>query len=147
MRMNIIGSCERYFTPVGRIIVGAFFLLAGIDKIMTFSGKVAWVDSLGYPVASLLIIGAIVVEVGAGAALILGYKRMHAALALALFTLVAAIMFHGPGLWADNPTEQLMFMKNLALMGGLLFMAAHVGQSCCSPDHDHSKDNDPVATL
>ena len=67
------------------------------------------------------------VEVGGGAALLLGLATRSAALALGVFTLVASLFFHA--FWG-MPTDQvfvnqLMFFKNLAIVGGLLALAAH----------------------
>ena len=69
---------------------------------------------------------AIVVEIGAGVALLVGYKTRWAALLLALFTLSAALFFHNYwGVPADQQLmQQLMFSKNLGIAGGLLALAA-----------------------
>jgi putative oxidoreductase len=69
---------------------------------------------------------AIVVEIGGGLALIAGFGTRYAALALALFTLVATFIFHNYwGAPADQAyVQQLMFNKNIAVVGGLLLLAA-----------------------
>jgi putative oxidoreductase len=119
-------TCQTYLEPVGRIIMGAFFLLAGISKFMDLSGTTGYINSVGLPGASVLALTVAAFEVLAGLALITGKYTKYAALLLAGFTLVTGVLFHGPGTWADAPVQQIMFMKNMAIMAGLLFMSAHI---------------------
>lgn len=130
--MKALEKCERYFTPIGRIIIAAFFVMAGLSKMMDVSGTAAYIESAGLPAGTLLTIVAIIIEVGVGGALLIGYKARYAALILAVFTLIISFPFHGPNMWADAPMQQIMFMKNIAIVGGLLFMAAHIGAPCWS---------------
>ena len=129
--MEIIQKCERYFTPIGRIVIGAYFVLSGVDKLMNIPGTAGAIESVGLPAGVLLGVFAAILEVGAGGALVAGYYTKYAALALAAFVLVVSFLFHSPGVWTDNPIQQILFMKNMAIAGGLLFMAAHVGAPCC----------------
>lgn len=110
----------------GRLLLAALFLPAGLAKIGGFAGTVGYIASVGLPLPTLGAILAIVLEVGGGLALLLGFQVRLAALALALFTLVASVVFHA--FWsmpADQVmVQQLMFFKNLAVTGGLLLLAA-----------------------
>lgn len=125
---KLLQKTEAYFAPVGRIIMGAYFLLAGISKVFDVAGTAAYIDSVGLPTAMLLAYAAIVFEIGAGAALMVGLRPKVAALLLAVFTLAITFPFHGPHLWETHQAEQIMFMKNLVIFGSLLFMAAHAGK-------------------
>ena len=86
---------------------------------------VAYVGSVGLPMPSLLAAVTIAVEVLVGLALLVGFKTRWAALILAFFTLLAAVFFHN--FWAAPADQQMMqsinFYKNLAIVGGLLFVA------------------------
>lgn len=111
---------------VGRLLLAALFLPAGLSKISGFEGTVGYIASAGLPMPQWAAIVAIAVEVIAPIALILGWGTRWAALALALFTLVATLGFHN--FWA-MPAEQvmmqqLMFFKNIGVVGGLLVLAA-----------------------
>ena len=110
---------------VGRVLLALMFLLSGIGKIGGFEGTVGYISSVGLPLPSVLAAGALVLEIVAGIALIVGYKTRWAALALALFTIAAAVLFHN--FWAMPPDKQMMqqviFMKNMAVTGGLLMLA------------------------
>ena len=114
-------------TLVARLLLALLFIPAGLSKIGGFSGTVGAIESVGLPLASLGAVLAIVVEVGGGAALLLGLATRSAAVALGVFTLVASLFFHGFwGMPADQVfVNQLMFFKNLAIVGGLLALAAH----------------------
>jgi putative oxidoreductase len=110
----------------GRILLAALFIPAGISKVVGFEGTVGYIASVGLPLATLAAITAIVVELIAGLALLVGYRIKLAAVILAVFTLVATVLFHN--FWAmpadQAYMQQLMFMKNIAVVGGLLMVAA-----------------------
>jgi putative oxidoreductase len=119
-------SLNNPFALVGRILLAALFLLAGFAKLTGFAGTVGYIASKGLPMPAVLAALTMVVELGAGAALLLGYQTRWAALALAGFTLIASFIFHN--FW-DAPADQqmvqnLMFMKNIAITGGLLMVVA-----------------------
>lgn len=112
---------------VGRLLLALLFLPAGISKIAGFAGTAGYIASKGLPLPALGVIIAILVEVGGSLALIAGFRIRIAALALAVFTLVATFVFHNFwGVPADQAmVQQLMFYKNIAVVGGLLLLAAH----------------------
>lgn len=111
---------------LGRALLAVMFLLAGFGKIGGFAGTAAYIASKGLPLPELLAAGTIVLEIGAGLALLLGWKARWAALALAVFTVLASVLFHN--YWAMPADQQrmqmLMFMKNLAVTGGMLMVFA-----------------------
>jgi len=112
-----------------RLLMAALFLPAGIGKLTGFSGTVAYIASTGLPLPELAALAAAIVEIGAGVALVAGYGTRVAALLLAGFTVIASILFHG--FWAvpaaQQMVQQLLFMKNIAVVGGLLSLAAFGG--------------------
>ena len=111
----------------GRVLLALVFLLSGIGKLRGFDGTMAYISSVGLPLAGVLAALALALEIVAGVALILGYRTRWAALALAAFTLVAAFLFHN--FWSmpeqAQVLQQIMFLKNLAIAGGLLMVAAY----------------------
>lgn len=118
---------EKFGPLLGRILIAAMFIPAGFSKIGGFAGTVGYITSKGLPLPEVGAVIAIVVEIGAGLALLAGFKARYAALVLALFTLAASVFFHN--FWAvpeaAKMVQQLMFMKNIAVVGGLLFIAAY----------------------
>jgi len=115
------------------------FIPAGLVKITGFSGTVGYIESVGLPLAAIGAVMTIVIEIISGLALLLGaYTRINA-LALALFTLVASVIFHA--YWAVPADQafmqQLLFFKNIAVVGGLLILAA-AGAGQWSVDHKRS---------
>jgi len=120
-------SLQNLLSLVGRLLLALLFLPAGLMKIGGFAGTVGYIGSVGLPLPTLGAIIAIVVEVGGGLALLAGFGTRVAALALAVFTLVATVIFHA--YWAmpadQAMMQQLMFFKNIAVVGGLLVLAAH----------------------
>lgn len=110
----------------GRILLALMFVLAGFGKITGFAGTVGYMQSKGMPAAEVLAVLTILLEVGGGLALMVGFRTRWAAIALALFTLVASMIFHN--FWAvpeaQRMVQNLMFMKNLSIVGGMLVLAA-----------------------
>lgn len=117
---------QSIYSLVGRLLLAAVFLPAGLSKIAGFAGTVGYIGSVGLPLPTVSAVVAIAVEVLGGLALILGFQTRIAALALAAFTLVATFFFHN--FWtlpeAQQMMQQLMFFKNIGLVGGLLTLAA-----------------------
>lgn len=111
---------------IGRLLLALLFLPAGINKVTGFAGTVGYIASAGLPLPTLGAIIALVVEIAGGLALIAGFGTRLAALVLAVFTLVASFFFHA--YWAVPAAQQfvtqLLFMKNMAVVGGLLTLAA-----------------------
>lgn len=103
-----------------RIFLGQIFLVAGIGKIAAYAGTQAYMAAMGVPGALLPLV--ILLEVGGGLAIIAGWQTRWASIALALFTIAAALIFHRN--FADQ-IQQIMFMKNIAITGGFLLLAAH----------------------
>ena len=109
---------EKATTLIGRILLGHIFLLAGISKIGDYAGTQGYMEAMGVP--GMLLPLVILLEVGAGLALVAGFLTRFAAWALASFSIVAAIIFHTD---FANQMQMIMFMKNFAIAGGLMFVA------------------------
>lgn len=111
---------------IGRILLAVIFLVSGFDKIGGFAGLVGAITSKGLPVPQVFAGATIAIEIGAGLMLVFGWKARWAAFALAVFTAIVTFFFHN--FWAvpeaRRMTEQIQFMKNLALIGGMLMVMA-----------------------
>jgi putative oxidoreductase len=109
----------------GRILLAMMFVIEGFSKIGEFQGTVGYIASGGLPLPGVVAVLTIALEIGGGLALIVGYKTRRAALAFAVFTLLASLLFHNfwavPG--AEKMTQYLFFMKNLAVAGGMFVLA------------------------
>lgn len=114
-------------TPVlliARILLALMFILAGFGKFAGLAGTAGYIASKGLPMPMVLAVLTAALEVLGGLAIAIGFHARIAALALAVFTLLASIIFHN--FWAvpaeQQMVQQLMFMKNLAVAGGLLLV-------------------------
>jgi putative oxidoreductase len=118
---------------VGRILLSALFLLSGLGKIGAYAGTVAYMSSLGVPGGLLPVV--IATEVLGALAIILGWKTRIAALLLAGFSLLTAVIFHTD---FGNQIQMLMFLKNVSIAGGFLLLVAN-GSGPLSIDRRLSK--------
>jgi len=122
----MFASLQNPLALAGRVLLSLMFVLAGIGKIGGFAGTAGYIASKGLPASELLTGLVILLEIGGGVALASGFLSRWAALALAAFTLIASLIFHAYwSLPADQQmAQQLMFIKNIAIIGGLLYVAA-----------------------
>jgi putative oxidoreductase len=108
-----------HLMPFARVLLASLFLVAGFSKIGQYAGTQAHMASAGVPGTLLPLV--ILLEAGGALALIVGFQVRWAALALALFSIVSALLFHFN---LADPIQSLMFLKNLSIAGGLLILAA-----------------------
>lgn len=119
-----MNTFEKPLAIIARILLAAIFIFAGLSKIGGFEGTVGYIASKGLPFPGLIAVLTIALEVLGGIAIVLGYKARIAGFLLAIFTILAAFIFHN--FW-DAPADQayiqnIMFMKNMSMAGGLLLL-------------------------
>ena len=106
---------------VGRVLLAAIFVLSGVGKIFAPEATLGYIASAGLPFPQLAFIGAVLVEVVGGLLLVVGYKTRIAAIALAVFTVAAGLIFHSV---AGDQNHFIHLLKNFAIAGGLLQVVA-----------------------
>jgi putative oxidoreductase len=126
-RATAVAEPTDWVSLAGRLALAALFLWSGYGKLVAIDGNVAYMQAFGLPAAGLLIWGVLVVELVGGAMLATGWNVRWAAVVLAAFTLVATVLFHA---YWNAPADQAMnqqihFMKNIAIIGGLLGIVAY----------------------
>lgn len=102
---------------LGRILMSSLFLMSGIGKLADPVGTQAYIASKALPWPEAAYVIAIVIELGFGTALVLGYRTRIVAAVMAIFTLATGLTFHDN--FAD-PKQLISFMKNIAITGGFL---------------------------
>jgi putative oxidoreductase len=106
--------------PLGRFLIAAMFLVAGLQKSSAYEGTAGYMEAMGVPSEMLPLV--ILLEIGGGLAIIVGWQTRLVATAFAGFSVLSAIIFHWN--FADQ-IQSIMFMKNFAIAGGFLFLVAH----------------------
>ena len=127
--MNTMNPTSAQYNPmfplIGRILLAALFVVAGIGKVTGFAGFAGYLAKLGFPAPEAMAVLAIIFELGGGILLIIGWQTRWVAWALILFTVVATFAAHR--FWdfeaAQRTMQQTQFLKNLAIIGGLLMVA------------------------
>jgi len=120
-------SIQNFAALGGRLLLAAIFVISGINKLSDFSGTAAFMSSAGLPAAEFLLVLTILIEVAGGLMIVLGWYSRQLALMLFLFMIPVTAVFHNP--WAAGDPAQVQqqmihFLKNLAIMGGLLHLSA-----------------------
>ena len=124
-QMGVVSSAirgehvEKVVTIVGRALVAFLFIAAGFAKI--FHAKPYLDHMTRFDVPTFLLPAVIALELGAGLAILVGWRVRDAAGALAIFCVMTAVIFHHQ-LWIS--AELTSFFKDLAISGGLFVMAA-----------------------
>ena len=117
---------KQYGPLAGRILLALIFVISGFEKITDFEGTLRYIASRDMPLPQLAAVGAIAVELGGGILLIVGWQTRWAATAIFLFLIPTTLIFHN--FWALGAAQahgQLIhFMKNLCIMGGMLYIMA-----------------------
>ncbi len=121
---------EKYGNLAARVLIAVLFLPAGLNKIMGYEGTQAYMEAMGVPGVLLPLV--IILETGGGLALLLGWQIRYIALSLAGFTVVTALIFH---VNFSDQIQMIMFMKNIAIAGGLLALSAQDIRQTISIDH------------
>lgn len=109
---------------LGRILLAAMFIISGFGKLTGFEATVGHISRVGLPLPQLQAALAVLVELGGGILLIIGWKTRWAALAFIVFVLVVTPIFHN--FWAAPPEQmmgqQIHFLKNVSILGGMLLL-------------------------
>lgn len=111
---------------VGRILVALIFIISGYGKIAGYAGTAGYMADKGVPLVDLLLPLTILIELGGGLLLAIGWKVRWAAAVMFLFLIPVTLVFHNPaGLAAAEAQQQMIeLLKNLSIMGGMLGLFA-----------------------
>jgi putative oxidoreductase len=118
---------QNFAALVGRILLAAIFIISGFNKFSDFSGTAGFMSGAGLPAAEFLLVLTILIELAGGLLIVLGLYTRQLSLILFLFMIPVTAVFHNP--WAAGDLAQVQqqmihFLKNLAIMGGLLHLSA-----------------------
>jgi putative oxidoreductase len=125
MNNNIINA-QRAMLLIGRGLLGLYFILPGISKITGFAGMSEYMAAHGVPFVPVLLVLTIILQLGCGAALVAGWRTQLMAFVLAGLTLVISVFMHdfwGMEEGMERAHEMQNFIKNMAIMAGLLYVA------------------------
>lgn len=103
----------------GRTLLASLFVISGLGKLSAYAATAGYMDAMGVPTA--LLPAVIALEVLGGLAIIAGYRTRIVAAVLAVFSLASAVLFHAN---LGDQIQQIMFLKNIAIAGGFLLLAA-----------------------
>lgn len=126
--MDTLCNLAKNFGPLfGRVLLALIFVTSGFGKITDFAQTAGYMASKGLPMSDVLLILTILIELGGGLLIMIGWQARWGALAIALFLIPATLVFHN--FWvvpeAQKTVQMIMFMKNLSIMGGMLLIIGY----------------------
>lgn len=117
---------QRYGVLLGRALLALIFLVSALHKLAAWQATVAYMASRGMPAAPAFLVAAVALEIAGSLSLLLGFRARVGAALLIAFLVPTTLVFHC--FWtmtgAERQVNMIMFLKNLAIMGGLLLVAA-----------------------
>lgn len=119
--MNNLNLQNSSLPLVGRVLMAAIFLISGAGKLAAPAATAGYIASMGLPFPTLGVLLAILVEIGGGLLLILGYRAQLVAALLAAFSIATGLIFHHA---IGDQNQMIHLLKNFAMAGGLLHVAA-----------------------
>lgn len=113
---------DKFLNLAARLLMAQIFIISGFGKLTGYAGTLGYFGKIGLPLPGVVLPLVILIELGGGLALLFGFKTRWVAAILALFSIGSALIAH-----ADfaQPMQQINFMKNLAMAGGLLLWVRH----------------------
>jgi len=121
------GGLVRLTTLLGRVFLALIFFVSAAGKLADYGGTVGHMTSQGVPMAKFLLAGAVFFEIAGGLMVLLGRWARFGALLLVLFLIPTTLVYHD--FWGytgvERTAQMLQFMKNLAILGGLLMVCAY----------------------
>lgn len=112
-----------WLSLIGRILLAVLFLMSGLNKLADPSGTQQYMTAMGMTwLTFLFYVAAVIVELGGALSLLLGYRARVGAWVLALFMIPTTLIFHTQ---FGDPNQMIHFLKNLSILGGLLYVAAY----------------------
>ena len=126
--MNVCELAKQYGPLVGRLLIANIFIVSGFKKIAGFAGTAGYMAAkmggLDPTLVKILLVATILIELVGGLLILIGWQARLAATAVLLWMIPVTWLFHAYwGLPADQMQAQfIQFQKNLAIMGGLLYV-------------------------
>ena len=119
-------TTQNFAALAGRLLLALIFIISGYGKITGYTGTAGYMASKGIPMVGLLLPLTILIELGGGLLIALGWKARWAAAVIFLFVIPVTLVFHNPAGLAPAEAQQQMIqlLKNLSIMGGMLGLFA-----------------------
>lgn len=138
-------SLRSLLTLIARLCLSAIFIFAGASKLIFFDQTHAYMASKGFTAIPFFLISAALLELIFGLCLLLGYKARFAATVLLLFLIPTSLIFHD--FWtlevgAERALQQILFLKNIAIMGGLIYVLCDGAGGLSLDSLTHKKEPD-----
>jgi putative oxidoreductase len=119
-------TLTRLFPVIGRVLLSLIFVAIGVGKLYGWTGFHQYMVAKQLVAIPVLLTLSIAVEIAGGLAVLVGWRARSSAMLLLVYLIPVTLLFHD--FWAQQDVqaqiELINFLKNVAIMGGLLLIAA-----------------------
>lgn len=110
---------------LARIIIGGFFAISGANNLLTLSDSITVASNLGIPMAPLAVLLTALSKTILGVLIVIKFHTKLASLLLAIYIAITTLLFYNPLSWTVAGVREVIFVRNIAILGGLLLLYAH----------------------
>ena len=125
MKPHTLTGMDEFAILVARVLIGGFFALSGFNNLLDLGGAIDTANEAGLPAAGLLVFLGAFVKCVIGILIIIDLQTKIAASLLIIYLILVSLFFYGPGKWDEFPLSEALFLRNLAMLGGVLYLYAY----------------------
>lgn len=125
MKQRTLTGMDEFAILMARILIGGFFAISGANNLLDLSAAVEKASEAGLPAAGLFVFVGAFTKCVLGILIMIDLQAKIAAGALVAYLITTSLMFYGPFRWEEFPLAEPIFYRNLALLGGVLYLYAY----------------------
>lgn len=125
MKARNLTGMDEFAILIARVLIGGFFAISGANNLLDLSTAVETATQAGLPAPGLLVFVGAFSKAILGILLIINLQTKIAAAIVVLYLILTSFIFYGPGKWEEFPLAEPIFWRNLALLGGVLYLYAY----------------------
>jgi uncharacterized membrane protein YphA (DoxX/SURF4 family) len=116
---------DMWAATIARLLVGGYFAISGANNLIDLPSAVNIASQAGLPASTLMVIVASFTKMFFGVLIVMKFHTKLASLMLIIYVILTTLIFYSPFVWNQNPSAEIIFVKNLAILSGLLCLYAN----------------------
>ena len=125
MKSHTLTGVDEFAALLARIFIGGFFAVSGANNLLNLGEAIQQAAEVGIPAAGLFVFTGAFLKCVLGILVIINLHTKIAASLMVIYLMIISMLFYGPLKWESYPLAEPIFMRNLAMLGGVLLLFAH----------------------